>query len=96
MAESIFPTHSSDVQNAADFYQRAAQALLLAYQRNKEATRHHARGAFRAAHYHARMSAEHATDAEIQLEKALALSKILSDQDAIQLNSQEPYGQSKH
>lgn len=70
--------HAADVRAAADLYQQAAQALLLAYQRNKEATRHHAEGAFRAALHHARMSCEHAAQAHEHLERALVLSTQLT------------------
>ena len=76
---------ATEVQKAGDLYQQAAQALLLAYQRNKEATRHHAHGAFRAALHHARMSVHHVQDAQTHLEQALALSISLSAHDAVAL-----------
>lgn len=41
MGVSSNSVDAADVQAASDLYQQAAQALLLAYQRNKEATRHH-------------------------------------------------------
>lgn len=68
------------MQTAGDLYQQAAQALLLAYQRNKEATRHHSQGAYRAALHHARLSCEHVAQAHERLEQALALSTRLSGQ----------------
>lgn len=75
------PVHHDhlDLQAAGALYQQAAQALLLAYQRNKEATRHHSHGAYRAALHHARMSCEHVAAAHEHLERALALSMRLSD-----------------
>lgn len=67
-----------DVQAVSDLYQRAAQELLHAYQRNKEATRHHARGAFRAALHHARLSCAHSSAAHEYLAQALQKSDRLS------------------
>lgn len=72
------PTAHAQMQAAGDLYQQAAQALLLAYQRNKEATRHHSQGAYRAALHHARLSCEHVAQAHERLEQALALSSGLS------------------
>ena len=74
------PSTPTDLQAAGDLYQQAAQALLLAYQRNKEATRHHSQGAHRAALHHARMSYEHVAQAHEHLQQALALSTLLSGQ----------------
>ncbi len=73
-AESTAP----QAQAVADLFQSAAQELLLAYQRNKEATRHHASGAFRAALHHARMSCEHSAAAHECLMQALEKSRELS------------------
>lgn len=70
--------HAADVQAVAEHYQQAAQALLLAYQRNKEATRHHSDGAFRAALHHVRQSCEHVSAAQAHLDQALTLSKKIS------------------
>lgn len=72
------PSDGAEAQTAIELYQQAAQALLQAYQRNKEATRHHTRGAFRAALFHARLSFEHVNEAQAHLEQALAMSMILS------------------
>lgn len=79
MGVSSNSVDAADVQAASDLYQQAAQALLLAYQRNKEATRHHTQGAFRAALHHARMSVEHVNAAQAHLEQALARSTALSN-----------------
>lgn len=70
--------NAEQVQAAGDLYQQAAQALLLAYQRNKQATRHHSEGAFRAALHHARESCVHVAQAHAHLDQALALSARLS------------------
>lgn len=78
MSSPAFTPHASEVQAAAELYQQAAQALLLAYQRNKEATRHHAHGAFRAALHHASESVAHASAAHAHLQQALAISMSLS------------------
>ena len=80
MATEAASLDAADVQAAAAHYQQAAQALLLAYQRNKQATRHHSDGAFRAALHHAHMSCEHVAQAHAHLEQALVLSKRLSAQ----------------
>lgn len=69
---------AQETQSVADLFQSAAQELLLAYQRNKEATRHHASGAFRAALHHARMSCVHASAAHEHLTRALEKSNRLS------------------
>ena len=69
---------STTVQAVTDLFQSAAQELLLAYQRNKEATRHHASGAFRAALHHARMSCVHSAAAHECLMQALEKSRELS------------------
>ncbi len=73
-AESTAP----QAQAVADLFQSAAQELLLAYQRNKEATRHHASGAFKAALHHARMSCVHSAAAHECLMQALEKSRELS------------------
>ena len=61
----------SEVQAISDLYQKASHELLQAYQRNKEATRHHASGAFRAALHHARLSCVHSCAAHEHLVQAL-------------------------
>ncbi len=68
----------AQAQAVSDLYRTAAQQLLLAYQRNKEATRHHDRGAFRAALHHARLSCVHAAAANDCLTQALVQSGPLS------------------
>lgn len=78
MATEAASLVAADVLAVTAHYQEAAQDLLLAYQRNKQATRHHRDGAFRAALHHAHMSCEHVAQAHIHLEQALVLSKRLS------------------
>ena len=95
MKPSTLTPHAVDVQAAGDLYQQAAQALLLAYQRNQEATRHHAQGAFRAALHHAQQSVEHARTAHAHLEQALVLSLALSGQEP-QSVVLAPQGQGRH
>lgn len=70
----------ADPQAIADHYQQAAQALLLAYQRNKAATRHHSDGALRAALHHAQQSCAHVAQAQQHMDQALRLSQQLSSQ----------------
>jgi len=73
---------SSDIQHTvltlSELYRRAAEELLHAYQRNKEATRHHERGAFRAALHHARQSCRHSRAAHEHLCTALEHSQHLA------------------
>ncbi len=72
---------AQETQAIAELYQSAAQELLLAYQRNKEATRHHASGAFRAALHHARQSCVHSSCAHEHLVHALERSDRLLSAD---------------
>lgn len=78
MNTAHMPTEEAQV--ISDLYQRAAQELLHAYQRNKEATRHHASGAFRAALHHARMSCTHSSAAHEYLTHALERSGRMAAQ----------------
>lgn len=74
MDKTTLHSPPADAQAITDLYQRAAHELLLAYQRNKEATRHHANGAFRAALHHARLSCTHSSTAHECLAQALEKS----------------------
>ena len=76
----LLPPDAQDPQAIADHYQQAAQALLLAYQRNKAATRHHSDGALRAALHHAQQSCAHVAEAQRHMDQALRLSQQLSGQ----------------
>ncbi|MEN9888979.1 MAG: hypothetical protein RL559_1016 [Pseudomonadota bacterium] len=71
------------VMHLSDVYRRAAEELLHAYQRNKEATRHHERGAFRAALHHAQQSCRHARAAHEHLRCALEQSQHLAASPAL-------------
>lgn len=82
MTISIELSDSDSTGAISALYQRAAAELLLAYQRNKEATRHHQRGAFRAALHHARLSCKHSWTAHEHLASALELNMRLSAIDA--------------
>ena len=90
-ATSLTP-HATEVKAAGELYQQAAQALLLAYQRNKQATRHHAQGAFRAALHHAILSVEHAGAAHVHLQNALALSMALSGDERLEVAGPQSTG----
>ncbi|WP_090141596.1 hypothetical protein [Limnohabitans sp. DM1] len=54
-------------------YRKASENLLHAYQRNKEAARHHEVGAFKAALHHARLSKQHTFDAHEHLKEVLTI-----------------------
>ena len=71
-------TDTDAVGVISELYRRAAEELLHAYQRNKEATRHHERGAFRAALHHARQSCRHSCTAHEHLSSALEHSQRLA------------------
>lgn len=87
MNHTVTQPDAQEVQAISDLYQRAAQELLQAYQRNKEATRHHASGAFRAALHHARMSCMHSAAAHEHLARALERSMGLSSVSPLVVNS---------
>ncbi len=74
MKNDVIEVASQDAQAVEELYHAAAQQLLLAYQRNKQATRHHGAGAIKAALYHARMSCVHAAAANECLIQALEKS----------------------
>lgn len=71
LIESAHLTHMSD------HYKQASEELLHAYQRNKEATRHHEAGAFRAALHHAKLSKHHSFNAHEHLKDALVMAEKL-------------------
>lgn len=81
MNKALIEISAAQTQAVSELYRTAAQELLMAYQRNKEATRHHDRGAFRAALHHARWSCVHAAAASDCLSRALEQSGRLSPQD---------------
>ena len=60
-------------QRIAEHYRRASDELLHAYQRNKEAVRHHEAGAFKAALHHAKLSMHHSFNAHAHLKEVLCI-----------------------
>jgi hypothetical protein len=68
-------------EHMTDHYRRASEELLYAYQRNKEAARHHEAGAFRAALHHAKLSKHHSFNAHEHLKDVMALAEKI---DAVQ------------
>lgn len=62
-------------EHMSDHYRRASEELLYAYQRNKEAARHHAAGAFKAALHHAKLSKHHSFNAHEHLKEALSIAE---------------------
>ena len=63
------------VEHMTDHYRRASEELLYAYQRNKEAARHHEAGAFKAALHHAKLSKHHSFNAHEHLKEALHIAE---------------------
>ena len=66
-------------ENMGDHYRRASEELLHAYQRNKEAARHHEAGAFKAALHHAKLSKHHSFNAHEHLKEVLHISEKMND-----------------
>lgn len=65
-------------QHMGEHYRRASDELLHAYQRNKEAARHHETGAFKAALHHAKLSELHAFNAYENLKEVLSISEKMN------------------
>ena len=65
------------VAHMSDHYRKASEELLHAYQRNKEAARHHEAGAFKAALHHAKLSKHHSFNAHAHLADALGMAEKL-------------------
>jgi hypothetical protein len=68
---------SAYVAHMSDHYRKASEELLHAYQRNKEAARHHEAGAFKAALHHAKLSKHHSFNAHEHLKDALGIDEKL-------------------
>jgi hypothetical protein len=81
---------SDDIKVITEHYRRAAEELLYAYQRNKEATRHHESGAFKAASHHAKLSKNHSFIAHEHLREAVSKSERLKELDAFYGAGQVP------
>ncbi len=75
MIESAYALHVSE------HFRRASEELLHAYQRNKEANRHHEAGAFKAALHHVKLSKHHAFNAHEHLKEALLISEKIGQMD---------------
>ncbi len=63
------------LEHMSNHFRRASEELLYAYQRNKEATRHHESGAFKAALHHAKLSKHHSFNADEHLKEALSIAE---------------------
>ena len=81
MNQKTLGAGSDDIKVITEHYRRAAEELLYAYQRNKEATRHHESGAFKAASHHAQLSKNHSFIAHEHLKEAVCKSKRLKETD---------------
>ncbi len=62
-------------EHVSDHFRHASEELLHAYQRNKEASRHHQSGAFKAALHHAKLSKHHSFNAHEHLKEALIIAE---------------------
>jgi hypothetical protein len=82
MKREVPAAGAEDVKVISEHYRRAAEELLYAYQRNKEATRHHESGAFKAASHHAKLSRNHSFIAHEHLKEAVTRSDRLQAVDA--------------
>lgn len=69
-------TEKNFADSVAELCQRASEELRYAYQRNKEAFRHHEAGAFKAALHHAKLSTHHASNAHAHLQNALHAAEM--------------------
>lgn len=72
-------------EHIGEHYQRASDELLHAYQRNKEAGRHHEAGAFKAALHHAKLSKHHAFNAHEHLKEVLVIHEKMKATEASEL-----------
>jgi hypothetical protein len=75
MTDEIHLIEQAFVESMSDHYKRASEELLHAYQRNKEAARHHDAGALKAAVHHAKLSRHHAFNAHEHLKEALHVAE---------------------
>lgn len=77
MSDEIHLIEQAFVESISDHYRRASEELLHAYQRNKEAARHHEAGALKAAVHHAKLCKHHTFNAHEHLKEVLhAAEKI--------------------
>ncbi len=68
-------------QHIGEHYRSASDELLHAYQRNKEAGRHHEAGALKAALHHAKLSKHHAFNAHEHLKEVLSIHEKMKVAD---------------
>jgi len=73
--------NADEIKSISEHYRRAAEELLYAYQRNKEAARHHESGAFKAASHHVKLSKNHSFIAHEHLKEAALKSDHLKEVD---------------
>jgi hypothetical protein len=78
---------SADNDHIGDHYRRACEQLLHAYQRNKEAARHHEAGAFKAALHHAKLSKHHSFNAHEHLKEVLSISEKMDSTLSLKIGS---------
>lgn len=69
-------------QHIDGHYRSASDELLHAYQRTKEAVRHHEAGAFRAALHHAKLSKHHSFNAHEHLKEVLDIHEKMTAMDS--------------
>lgn len=81
MSDEIRMIESAYALHVSEHFRRASEELLHAYQRNKEANRHHDAGAFKAALHHVKMSKHHAFNAHEHLKEALLISEKIGQMD---------------
>ena len=86
-----------NLENMSHHYKQASEELLHAYQRNKEAARHHDAGAFKAALHHAKLSKHHSFNAHAHLTDALGIAeKLAAAQPWPSLAARPPSGSGVH
>lgn len=73
MSDDHHLLENAHAEHIGEHYRRASDELLHAYQRNKEANRHHEAGAFKAALHHAKLSKHHAFNAHEHLKEVLGI-----------------------
>lgn len=83
MTHKIQRIESALAQTMTERYQHASEELLHAYQRNKEACRHHEAGAFKAALHHAKLSRHHAFNAHEHLQEVLLTAEQMKSLEPV-------------
>ena len=97
MTDEIKFMESAYVKHMGDHYKQASEELLHAYQRNKEAARHHEAGAFKAALHHAKLSKHHSFNAHAHLKDVLDIAeKLEAVKPLAALSARPPSGSGVH